>query len=48
MQFYKELGLLKVVNGEDVISKINVEISHLIDAIEGWLSIFSQYKYPLR
>jgi len=35
MQFYKELGLLKVVNGEDVISKINVEISHLIDAIEG-------------
>jgi len=35
MQFYKKLGLLKVVNGEDVISKINAEISHLIDAIEG-------------
>ena len=48
MEFYKKLNLLKVVNGESKISEINNEISGLIDAIEGWLWIFSQYKYAFR
>ena len=48
IEFYKKLNLLKVVNGESKISEINDEISGLIDAIEGWLWIFSQYKYALR
>ena len=37
MDYYKQSNLLKVVNGETSISKINVEISGLIDAIKGWL-----------
>ena len=48
MEFYKKLNLLKVVNGESKINEINNEISGLIDAIEGWLWIFSQYKYAFR
>ena len=48
MEFYKKLNLLKVVNGESKISEINNEISGLIDGIEGWLWIFSQYKYAFR
>ena len=35
MDYYKQSNLLKVVNGETSISKINVEISGLIDAIKG-------------
>ena len=45
MEYYKKLNLLKVVNGERPISQINDEISGLIDAIEGWLCAFRQYKY---
>ena len=37
INYYKELNLLKVVNGESNISHINDEISSLIDTIEGWL-----------
>ena len=37
IEFYKELNLLKVINGESSISQINAEISGLIDIIEGWL-----------
>ena len=48
IEFYKKLNLLKEVNGESKISEINDEISGLIDAIEGWLWIFSQYKYAFR
>ena len=35
IEFYKELNLLKVINGESSISQINAEISGLIDIIEG-------------
>jgi adenylate kinase len=35
IEFYKELNLLKVINGESSISQINAEISGLIDTIEG-------------
>jgi len=48
IEFYKKLNLLKEVNGESKISEINDEIRGLIDAIEGWLWIFSQYKYAFR
>jgi len=37
IKFYKNLNLLKVVNGESPISQINAEISGLIDSNEGWL-----------
>ena len=37
IDYYKQSNLLKVVNGEAGISKINSEISGLIDAIKGWL-----------
>ena len=37
IEFYKNLNLLKVVNGESSISEINTEISALIASIEGWL-----------
>mgnify|MGYP002835538664 CR=1 FL=1 len=37
LDYYKQLNLLKVINGENTISEINVEISGLIDAIKGWL-----------
>ena len=37
IEYYKNLNLLKVVDGESDISEINVEISRLIDTIEGWL-----------
>ena len=37
IDFYKNLNLLKVINGESPISQINEEISGLIDTIEGWL-----------
>ena len=33
IDFYKQLGLLRVVNGEGSISEINSEISALIEAI---------------
>ena len=35
IQFYKKLNLLKVVNGASPIKEINIEISRLIDTIEG-------------
>ena len=35
IEFYKNLNLLKVVNGESSIDEINEEISGLIDTIEG-------------
>ena len=35
IKFYKNLNLLKVVNGESPIPQINAEISALIDSIEG-------------
>ena len=35
IEFYKNLNLLKVVNGESSISEINTEISALIASIEG-------------
>ena len=37
LDHYKKLNLVKVVNGEASISKINSEISVLIDSIKGWL-----------
>ena len=37
LDHYKKLNLVKVVNGEAAISKINTEISGLIDTIKGWL-----------
>ena len=35
IDYYKKSNLLKFVNGETTISKINVEISDLIDSIKG-------------
>ena len=35
IDFYKQSGLLKLINGEGSISKISDEISHLIDGIKG-------------
>ena len=35
IEFYKNLNLLKVVNGETPIAQINAEISDLIDSNEG-------------
>ena len=37
LNFYKKIDLLKEVNGEASIPQINVEISELIDGMEGWL-----------
>ena len=37
IDFYKQSNLLKVVNGETSISKINAEISGLINGFKGWL-----------
>ena len=37
IEFYNKWNLLKVVNGESTITKINAEISGLIDTNEGWL-----------
>ena len=37
LEYYKQLNLLKIVNGEANISEINTEISGLIEAIKGWL-----------
>ncbi len=37
LEYYKQLNLLKIVNGEASISEINTEISGLIEAIKGWL-----------
>jgi len=37
LDYYKQSNLLKVINGENTISEINVEISGLIEAIKGWL-----------
>ena len=37
IDFYKQLNLLKVIDGEGNISQINKEIGGLIDGIEGWL-----------
>jgi len=37
IKFYKDLNLLKSVNGERTISQISAEISEIIDSIEGWL-----------
>ena len=35
LDYYRQSNLLKVINGENTISEINVEISGLIDAIKG-------------
>ena len=35
IKFYKDLNLLKSVNGESTIPQINAEISDLIDSNEG-------------
>ena len=37
LDYYKQSNLLKVVNGEATITKINSEISGLIESIKGWL-----------
>ena len=37
LDYYKQLNLIKVINGEVSISEINSEISGLIEAIKGWL-----------
>ena len=37
LDYYKQSNLLKVVNGEATIAKINSEISGLIEGIKGWL-----------
>ena len=37
IEFYKQSNLLTVVNGEKPISKINDEISGLIEGLKGWL-----------
>ena len=37
IDFYKQSNLIKVVNGESSIDKINDEISGLIEGIKGWL-----------
>ena len=37
MNYYKQSNLLRVINGEATISKINSEISGLIETIKGWL-----------
>ena len=37
IDFYKQMNLLKVIDGEGNISQINKEIGGLIDGIEGWL-----------
>ena len=37
IDFYKQSNLIKVVNGEASIGKINDEISGLIEGIKGWL-----------
>ena len=45
INFYKQLNLLKEVNGEASVTKISDEISGLIDGIKGWLWDKGQYKY---
>ena len=35
--YYKQLKLLKVINGERAITEINVEISGIIETFKGWL-----------
>ena len=47
IDFYQQTSLLKVVNGETSISKINDEISGLIKGLKGWLWEIRQYKYAL-
>ena len=37
IEFYKQLNLLKVVNGESPITQIYKEISDIMSVIEGWL-----------
>ena len=37
INYYKKSNLLRVINGEATISKINSEISGLIETIKGWL-----------
>jgi len=45
IDFYKQLDLLKVVNGEASIHEISNEIGDLITSIKGWLCDVGQYKY---
>lgn len=45
IDFYKQLDLLKVVNGEASIHEISNEIRDLITSIKGWLWDVGQYKY---
>ena len=45
IDFYKQLDLLKVVNGEASIHEISNEIRDLITSIKGWLCDVGQYKY---
>ena len=48
LNFYKELNLLKVVNGESSIDDIYKEIAHIMTLIEGWLYIITPYKYVFK
>ena len=43
--FYKDLNLLKEVNGERQIDQIYKEISQIMTIIEGWLCTITPYKY---
>ena len=45
INFYKQSNLLKVIDGEGSIAKINTVISGIIDGIKGWLWGKGQYKY---
>ena len=37
IEYYRKSNLLRLVNGEDSIAKINNQISDLIEGIKGWL-----------
>ena len=45
IDYYKQLNLLSVVNGEASIDEISSEISGIIEGIKGWLWMITQYKY---
>ena len=48
IDFYNQLNLLKVVNGEKPIDQIYKEISDIITLIEGWLYVITPYKYVFK
>ena len=37
IEYYKRANLVKVINGENSISEINIEISGILEAIKAWL-----------